>query len=45
VDVNLADFRLSAEVIAAESRGLALARVEVVAAVKPALTAASGFAT
>ena len=43
MDVNLADFRLSAEVIAAESRGLV--RVEVVAAVKPALTAASGFAT
>jgi len=44
VDANLlpADFRLSAEMAAAESRDLALARVEVVGAVKPA---ASGFAT
>jgi len=37
-----ADIRLSAEMAVAESRGLALARVEVVDAVKPA---ASGFAT
>ena len=44
VDTNLlpVDFRLSAEMAAAESRGLALVRVEVVGAVKPA---ASGFAT
>jgi len=44
VDANLlpADFRLSAEMAVPESRGLALARVEVVCAVKPAAT---GFAT